>query len=111
MTLRPIEWDVLHPLDGRPIAVVRLVALGPRREPYYRAVSPEPDRPQRRLVGYWGSLDEAHDGVLALYEHLSNRALAGGDAPPSRPLVPQKPPPAPFEPGKASRPRLHSSRA
>jgi|GEM_PF-5780134 len=87
VTIRPCEWDVLHPLDGRPLAVVRLLILGPNREPYYRAVSPEPKREQRRLIGYWGSLEHAHDGVLALYEHLSRKSLSGGDMAPTRALV------------------------
>ncbi|MGY3128145.1 hypothetical protein ACVWW9_001644 [Agrococcus sp. UYP33] len=111
MTLRPAEWDVLHPLDGHPIAIVRLVQLGTRREPYYRAVSPEPDRALRRLIGYWGTVDEAHEGVLALYERASGRSLAGGDRPPSRPLVPQKPPPGTPQQGTPARPRLHAARA
>ncbi|GAA1420506.1 hypothetical protein GCM10009640_09930 [Agrococcus citreus] len=111
MTIRPCEWDVLHPLDGRPPAVIRLLVMGPNREPYYRAVSPEPDRSQRRLIGYWGSLEHAHDGVLALYEHLSQRSLAGGDMPPSRPLVPQKPAPGAPEQRRAARPAKHSTRA
>ncbi len=112
MTLRPAEWDVLHPLDGHPIAIVRLVQLGQRREPYYRAVTPEDDRALRRLIGYWGSVDEAHEGVLALYERASGRSLAGGDRPPSRPLVAQKPPPgASRTPGTPARPRLHAARA
>lgn len=112
MTLRPAEWDVLHPLDGHAIAIVRLVQLGPRREPYYRAVTPELERSQRRLIGYWGGIDEAHEGVLALYEHASGRSLAGGDRPPSRPLVPQKPPPGEGgRAGRPARPRLHSARA
>lgn len=102
---------MLHPLDGRPLAVVRLLVLGPNREPYYRAVSAEVDRSQRRLIGYWGSLEHAHDGVLGLYEHLSRRSLAGGDMAPSRTLVPQKPPPGAPEPGRAARPAKHSSRA
>ena len=65
VTIRPCEWDVLHPLGGRPLAVVRLLVLRPNREPYYRAVSREPQREQRRLIGYRGSLEHAHDGVLA----------------------------------------------
>lgn len=141
MTIRPAEWDVLHPLDGRPIAVVRLVLLGPAREPYYRAVTPEDDRSQRRLIGYWSSVDHAHDGVLALYERASGRSTSGGGREPARPLVPQKPPPCaptpaparagaataragaataragvaterpPQRQGYAARPALHASRA
>lgn len=104
MTIKPCEWDVLHPLDGRPLAIVRLLTLGPDREPYYH-------RAQRRPIGYWGSLERAHDGVLALYEHMSRRSLAGGDMPPSRPLVPQKPPPGVPERGRAATPVKPSSRA
>lgn len=111
VTIRPCEWNVLHPLDGRPLAVVRLLILGPNREPYYRAVSPEPQREQRRLIGYWGSLEHAHDGVLALYAHLSRKSLSGGEMAPTRALVPQKPPPGEQEAGRASRPAKHSSRA
>lgn len=135
MTIRPAEWDVLHPLDGRPVAVVRLVLLGPTREPYYRAVTPEDDRSQRRLIGYWSSVDHAHDGVLALFERASGRSTSGGGREPARPLVPQKPPPCaptaaplpgasapqrragaatarpPQRQGYAARPALHASRA
>ncbi|WAC66041.1 hypothetical protein OVA14_12215 [Agrococcus sp. SL85] len=126
MTIRPAEWDVLHPLDGHRIAIVRLVALGPRREPYYRAVTPEADRAERRLIGYWASVDHAHDGVLALYERASGRSTSGGGRAPARPLVPQKPPPcagpavaqrptgaAPPEQrhGYAARPLRHAARA
>lgn len=55
MTLRPVEWDVLHPLDGQPLAIIRLVYLGARREPYYRAVTANPDRAERKLIGYWAT--------------------------------------------------------
>lgn len=102
---------MLHPLDGRSIAIVRLVLLGPRREPYYRAVSPESDRSQRRLIGYWAPIDHAHDGALALYEQLSGESLSGGGRAPTRQLVPQKPPPGERPPSYAARPAKHASRA
>jgi hypothetical protein len=111
VTLRPIEWDVLHPLDGQPLAVVRLIWLGPRREPYYRAVTANPDRDARKLIGYWGNLDDAHTACLALYERATGRALGAGDRAPQLQVPPQKPPPERFEPGVAARPRVHSSRA
>lgn len=115
VTVRPIEWDALHPLDGRPIAIVRLLVLGRDREPYYRADSPEPNRTQRCLLGYWGTLDHAHDGVLARYEHASRRSLSRGDLPPTCSLVPQEAPPGGstprHRPGYAARSARHSSRS
>ena len=92
--MRPVEWEVRHPISGDAIAVVRVVALGPRREWYARAVTPERDRAARSLIGYWASPDEAHQGVLALYERRTGRSLAaGGGGAPTLPLVPMKPPP------------------
>lgn len=105
MTLRPVEWEVRLPLSGEAVAIVRAVHLGPLGEVYLRAVTPDADRSQRELIGYWGSPQEAHDGVLALYERRSNP-----NTPPSLPLVPQKPPPEPTPRGMAARPRLHASR-
>lgn len=94
MTMRPVEWEVRHPVSGDAIAVVRVVALGPRREWYARAVTPEHDRAARSLIGYWASPDEAHQGVLALFERRTGRSLAaGGGGAPTLPLVPMKPPP------------------
>ncbi|WP_206446549.1 hypothetical protein [Agrococcus sp. KRD186] len=58
---------MLHPLDGARLAVVRLLLRGPRREPHYRAVTAHPDRAQRRLLGYWSSVDEAHEAALTLF--------------------------------------------
>lgn len=111
MTMRPVEWEIRHPVSGDLIAILRVVALGPRREWYARAVTPEADRSQRTLIGYWASPDEAHRGVLALFERRTGRALPAGTADPAPPLVPMKPPPAPHEPGMAARPRRHASRA
>lgn len=109
MTMRPVEWEVRHPVSGDLIAVVRVVALGAHREWYARAVSPEADRAQRSLIGYWASPDDAHRGVLALYERRTGRSLAAGGEP-SLPLVPMKPPPEPRQRGMAATPRLHASR-
>lgn len=105
MTLRPVEWEVRLPLSGEAVAIVRAVRLGAHGDVYLRAVTPDADRSQRELIGYWGSPQEAHDGVLALYERRSNPGT-----PPSLPLVPQKPPPEPTSRGTAVRPRLHASR-
>lgn len=111
MTLRPIEWDVLHPLDGSALAVVRVVWLGPKREPYYRVVSANPDRALRKLAGYWGNLDEAHNAALALYELATGESICGGDRPPRLEVPSQKPRPGPFESGRAARPERHGARA
>lgn len=103
MALRAVEWEVCTPLDGHLIAIVRLVRLGSRAEPYFRAVTPEADRSQRRLIGYWGSAEEAARGVLALYERATGRALSGGgNRPSTMQLVPQKPPPVDPPAGYAS---------
>lgn len=93
MTLRPIEWDVLHPLDGQPLAIIRLVWI--EGEPFYRAVSANPDREQRKLIGYWGDLDTAHHACLALWEQATGRAISGGNQKPGMTVPAQKPPPKP----------------
>lgn len=91
VVMQSVEWEVRHPLSGEEIAIVRLIHL--EGEPYYRAVTANPDRAQRKLVGYWGSAQDAHDGVLAILEAASRRSITGGNQAPSMPLVPQKPPP------------------
>lgn len=111
MTLRPTEWDVLHPLTGLPLAIIRLIYLGPRREPYYRAVTANPDRAQRKLVGYWGDLDDAHTACLALHEKATGRSISGGDRQPQMHVPAQKPPPGKHETGRAVRPQRHATRA
>lgn len=110
MTLRPVEWDVLHPLDGSSIAVVRLVWLGPKRENYYRAVTHDADRSKRRLLGYWGTLNEAHEASLAAWELVTGSSISGGDRLASRAIPPQKPPPEPYESGRAAGPEKHGAR-
>lgn len=92
MTLRPITWEVREPLTGNVMAIIQVVHLGPRQEPYYRSVTANPDPKQRKLVGYWHTPDEANDGTIAIYEQRIGRSLSGGGLPP-RELVPQKPPP------------------
>ncbi len=93
MPLRPIEWELTNPLDGQPLAIIRMVRLGARRERYYRSVTANPDPAARRLVGYWGRPEDAECGTLAIYEHGTGRSLSGGDLPARREVVPQKPPP------------------
>lgn len=112
MTLRPVEWEIRHPLSGDPIAIARVVHLGSRQEPYTRAVTANPVTELRRLIGYWVSPQDPHDGVLAILEQSTGRAIEGGDQPPRRELVPQKPPPSEKrQPGRPAKPRRHATRA
>lgn len=109
MGLSAIEWMLRHPLSGHPIALVRLVQLGAARESYFRAVTPEADSSARQLIGYWGSLDDAERGTLALYERASGASISGAGAPgPSLALIPQKPPPTSPTPGRAAAPAQHA---
>ena len=64
----PVEWVVTHASVQAPIAVVRRLRLGPRRELYFRAVTWHSDPAKRDLVGYWGSAEEAVQNVYGLYE-------------------------------------------
>lgn len=93
MAVTPVEWELSAPLDGQPLAIIRLVRLGAKREAYYRSVTANPDRSARVLIGYWGSLDEADRGTRAIYEHGTGQSLSGGNLPVTSQLVPQKPPP------------------
>ncbi|SDH88663.1 hypothetical protein [Agrococcus jejuensis] len=106
MTMRPVEWEIRHPVSGDLIAILRVVALGPRKEWYARAVTPEPERSRRTLIGYWASPDEAHRGVLALFERRTGRPLGGA----ATTLVPMKPPPGEREPSTVARVGRQSSR-
>ena len=108
MSLRPVEWEILHPLDTRPLAIVRLLELGDAREAYYRAVTCERDPARRRLLGYWGSLEHARLGVLALYERSSGHPIGGVASPAGLlPLIPWKPAPTSGPRGMATRPATH----
>ncbi|WP_413318332.1 hypothetical protein AA0Z99_00205 [Agrococcus sp. 1P02AA] len=111
MTNRPVEWEVLHPLTGAELAVTRLVWHGPWQEPYFRVVSANSEREQRKLIGYWGTLDDAHTACLAVYERATGKSISGGDLPPNLHVPAQKPPPEPHTTGQPARPQLHSSRA
>lgn len=88
-----VEWEVRGPLDGLPIAIVRLLHLGEHHEPYWRAVTAENDPRRRQLIGYYGSAGDAHDASIHHAEQRAQRSLAGGNRPPSARYVPQKPPP------------------
>lgn len=110
--MRAIEWEIRHPLSAQLIAIVRLLELGPRREQYFRAVTGDRDAAQRRLLGYWASLDEARRAVLALEERSSGLSIGGvTDSAQMLPLLPWKPAPAPARSGLAARPAKHGKSA
>lgn len=88
-----VEWEVRHPLTGLEVAIVRLVRLGPQREPYHRAVTAHPNPAERRLIGYYASADDAHDASLWWLEQATQRGVGGGNKLPSARFVEQKPPP------------------
>jgi hypothetical protein len=96
MALRPVEWLVGHPSSPSPVAIIRLLRLGPDRELYYRAVT-YADAPARKLIGYWASLEDAEQGATAAFEATMPKAWrmtgGGSERPPMLP-PPQKPPPS-----------------
>lgn len=77
--------------------------LGAHRDPFYRVVTLERDRSARKLVGYWWTLELAHEAALAPYERATGSAIAGGGRPPSREVPAQKPPPRGYPTGVAAR--------
>lgn len=100
VSLTAVEWVLRHPLEGRPLAIIRLLYLGVPAERYYRAVTWHSDSSGRRLLGYWGSEAEAAASVLALYERQEGRPQAH--------LVQWKPPPATVQRhGRAASPAEH----
>ena len=94
----PVEWVVTHAVATGPIAVVRRLRLGARRELYFRAVTWHIDTAQRELIGYWGSLEDAVQNVYGLYERsLPPQFLEarGKTAREPHALTKPKPPPVP----------------
>lgn len=88
-----VEWEVRHPLSGQEVAIIRLVHLGPKHEPYFRAVTANPDPKQRKLIGYYGSAEDAHDASLYMLEQATGVGISGGNKLPSARFVEPKPPP------------------
>lgn len=93
LTPEPSEWAVV--VHRRVYAVIRCVAID--GVDYWRVVTGEDDRSRRRLVGYWGTFDEASHNALAFVERqLPSAWMATGTSSSRAPraMTPQKPPPA-----------------
>lgn len=58
------EWVVTRDSTREPVAVIRVVTMGPRNESFYRVVTWAPTSDARRLVGYYRTLEEADRAVL-----------------------------------------------
>lgn len=92
LTVEPSEWVVV--IHRRVYVVIRRVTIG--ADEYWRVVTGDDERASRRLVGYWGSLEEASHNALAYVERqLPSAWMATGTATFHRPreMTPQKPPP------------------
>lgn len=92
LTVEPSEWVVI--VHRHVYVVIRCVVIAGVE--YWRVVTGDDDRSRRRLVGYWGSLEEASHNALAFVEHqLPPAWMATGTATSHRPreMTPQKPPP------------------
>ena len=84
LNVEPSEWVVI--IHRRVYVVIRRVTIGV--EEYWRVVTGDEERASRKLVGYWGSLDEASHNALAYVEQqLPSAWMATGTstfhAPPS----------------------------
>jgi hypothetical protein len=58
------EWVVMRESTSEPVAIIRVVRMGPRNETFYRVVTWAPTSEGRRLVGYYPTLAEADRAVL-----------------------------------------------
>ncbi|MCW4458203.1 hypothetical protein [Microbacterium sp. MPKO10] len=93
----PVEWVIKSVRKDYPAAVVKMLHLGPKHDVYFRAVTYSPHPDQRRLIGYWGSLDEAVRNVQ--HWEMSKLppawlATGGSTIREMPPATPQKPPPS-----------------
>ena len=59
-----LEWVIMRESKSEPVAVVRVVRMGPRNETFYRVVTWAPTSEGRTLVGYYVTLAEADRAVL-----------------------------------------------
>ncbi|QPZ39687.1 hypothetical protein [Paramicrobacterium chengjingii] len=92
----PVEWVIKSAREDNPIAYVRMLHLGPQHELYFRAVTYSPHHDQRRLLGYWGSLEEAIRNIhhIELSKLPAAWLATGGATTKEIPAsTPQKPPP------------------
>lgn len=59
-----LEWVIMRESKSEPVAIVRVVKMGPRNETFYRVVTWAPTSEARSLVGYYVTLAEADRAVL-----------------------------------------------
>jgi hypothetical protein len=59
-----LEWIIMRESKSEPVAVVRIVRMGPRNVSFYRVVTWAPTSEGRTLVGYYVTLAEADRAVL-----------------------------------------------
>lgn len=88
------EWVVV--VHRTVYAVIRRVTIAGDVD-FWRVVTGDDDRSRRRLIGYWGSLEEAsHNAIAHVERQLPSAWMATGTATTSapRPMTPQKPLPA-----------------
>jgi len=58
------EWMIMRDSNREPVAVVRALHLGPRDELFYRVVTWAPTSAGRKLIGYFGSVEDADRSIL-----------------------------------------------
>ena len=87
------EWIVV--VHRKVYAVIRRVTIA-GDDDFWRVVTGEDDRSQRRLIGYWSTLEEAsHNAFAYVDRQLPSAWLATGTATTAAPraMTPQKLPP------------------
>lgn len=92
VSVEPSEWVIV--VHRRVYVVIRCIEIAGQE--YWRVVTGEEVRSQRRLVGYWGTFDEASTNAIAYVEQqLPPAWLATNTATFRSPgkMTPQKPPP------------------
>jgi len=58
------EWVIMRDSKMHPAGVIRMLKMGPRHETFYRVVTWAPTSADRRLVGYYPTLEAADRSIL-----------------------------------------------
>ncbi|WP_150308201.1 hypothetical protein [Planctomonas psychrotolerans] len=72
------EWIIMRDSSREPVAVIRHLQLGPRRQWFYRVVTWAATSERRELIGYYPTLEEADRSVK-----FQPTALASRTGPPN----------------------------